>query len=493
MNFFIFFIIVFNSILLTEQVKQNGLQMPGGDSHKISAYQHGNNSGNAQQESNENLIIFYNNSLESQPKLNGSEKQKFDNSPVHRSISISKANRTSEIQRRTSLKDSLNDFVKKSFRSKDRKMTALRTNKRRIIGNGFSRIGTEPHKDMVFNLMTHLFHSDNDIQKQQKPVRTILKSLWSWELNPFKQRLSDFYVLKHMDSLPALKKTHALDLKMNFESNDQANELSERNIDMRSSLRKNNDYETGIKFHDFGTASRKRRSLPYPNSEILQDIRAPSQSTHPGFTKREQILSPDFYNMISRLLHVTMDNNNVSSDPERSVALLRPEFLHILNAYRKRRFNSWGGKRDALHTKKSSFSSWGGKRSLVGTEALKDALFLQKIPQESARRTKIPVILPDAKGSNYRSRIGKRGFHSWGGKRNTSQNRWINADLSIIDVPDNTLEIYVKSFKRKLPATEPDESFWSPKEADSSGSKEKQLPEKGQVSISWLGEWPQWE
>lgn len=137
---------------------------------------------------------------------------------------------------------------------------------------------------------------------------------------------------------------------------------------------------------------------------------------------------------------------DLPDDPSESSILLQPDLLDMLNSSNKRRFNSWGGKRDVSVGKRTPLSIWDGERSKVNEHESSSSPEMTKVRDVSKRARE----LWDENQYYAQDRI-KRPFHSWGGKRNGSFNHVLNANLAVNEGRDDNFEISVQSYNRRLP------------------------------------------
>ena len=137
---------------------------------------------------------------------------------------------------------------------------------------------------------------------------------------------------------------------------------------------------------------------------------------------------------------------DLPDDPSQSPILLQPDLLDMLNSSNKRRFNSWGGKRDISVDKRTPLNIWDEERSKVNEHESSSSPEMTKVRDVSKRAKELWN-----ENQDYAQDRIKRPFHSWGGKRNGHFNHVLNANLAVNEGRDDNFEISVQSYNRKLP------------------------------------------
>ena len=126
------------------------------------------------------------------------------------------------------------------------------------------------------------------------------------------------------------------------------------------------NFVRNVKMDENKLIHRRKRSVS--NSLNFRDIESGSI---PELPKRQRIPASRFYETLSSLVRLKMKmtyGDNWSVYPLKQRILLKPSLLALLNTYRKRKFSSWGGKRDTFGD--DSFDDWGGKRGVNLMETL---------------------------------------------------------------------------------------------------------------------------
>ena len=150
------------------------------------------------------------------------------------------------------------------------------------------------------------------------------------------------------------------------------NDVLEQNTDEDMNALDDNDltdienFVRNIKMDENKRIHRMKRSVS--NTLNFRDIESGSI---PELPKRQRIPASRFYETLSSLVRLKMQmtyGDNWSGYPLKQRILLKPNLLALLNTYRKRKFSSWGGKRDTFGD--DSFDDWGGKRDVNLMETL---------------------------------------------------------------------------------------------------------------------------
>ena len=213
-------------------------------------------------------------------------------------------------------------------------------------------------------------------------------------------------------------------------------------------LKTNANHQTGNATRAF---PRKARSLPNTYIRLPNELEDLMQNEVSNDVTHQLNLSQKYRDVLDNLLWQNKDSWIKYADHSEPTSVTsKSSMLKVLNSFIKRRFNSWGGKRNAPYNKRVSFNSWGGKRSaetrrrsttvglrLDDSKTMTEPLKRTQFNSWGGKRAYIPVTK-------------KRGFHSWAGKR-ASYWHGFDADFALNDDNDDNLEIYVRSDKRKDP------------------------------------------
>ena len=193
-------------------------------------------------------------------------------------------------------------------------------------------------------------------------------------------------------------------------------ETNEHGGDIDDKARTTDDIGREVKTHVNKRTQRGKRSA----LNIL-NMREIGTSSIPEVQKHRRTLSSRFYETLSSLVRLKMTHdNNLSEYPSNPRILLKSHLLEFLNTYGKRRFNSWGGKRDTINIYQYPTDNWDGKQNVKGQKAFQDSSDLIDQLFQTGDSVNDPVSLFDIRILNGQ-KMNKRGrqrrvFHPWAGK-----------------------------------------------------------------------------